>query len=174
MVWLDNLLRDLKFAIRQLVKNPGFAVTAILVLALGMGASVAIFGFVDAALLEPLPYADPNRAHVGEREQCESPLWPLSYPDFLDWQRLNKSLSSLDVFTPSGYLLRTAAGTEPVQVSRVSGAFFQTLGVRPMLGRDFLPGENRIGGPDVAVIEFWGLGSSLRRPRHCGQRRRAR
>ena len=61
VVWLDNLLRDTKFAIRQLVKNPGFAVTAVLVLALGIGASVAIFGFVDAALLQPLPYANPGR-----------------------------------------------------------------------------------------------------------------
>ena len=59
--WFDNLVRDLKFAIRQMVKNPGFAATAILVLALGIGASVAIFAFVDAALLEPLPYAHPSR-----------------------------------------------------------------------------------------------------------------
>ncbi len=80
VVWLDNLLRDLKFAIRQLVRNPGFAVTAILVLALGMGASVAIFGFVDAALLEPLPYADPNRVMLVNESSAESPLGRFRIP----------------------------------------------------------------------------------------------
>ena len=69
LVWFDNLLGDIKFAVRQLLKNPGFAITAIFVLALGMGASVAIFGFVDAALLEPLPYANVGPADVGERKQ---------------------------------------------------------------------------------------------------------
>jgi len=81
IVWLDNLVQDLKFAIRQLAKNPGFAVTAILVLALGIGACVAIFGFVDAALLEPLPYANPGRLMSVNESSVESPRWPLSYPD---------------------------------------------------------------------------------------------
>jgi hypothetical protein len=101
--WLDNLVRDTKFAIRQLVKNPGFAITAILVLALGIGASVAIFGFVDAALLEPLPYANPGRLTSVNESSVESQRWPLSYPDFLEWQRLNKSFSSLDVYSGIGY-----------------------------------------------------------------------
>ena len=69
IVWFDNLVRDIRFAIRQLIKNPGFATTAILVLALGMGVSVAIFGFVDAALLEPLPVYESQPADVGERKQ---------------------------------------------------------------------------------------------------------
>ena len=142
VVWLDNLVRDTKFAIRQLIKNPGFAVTAILVLALGIGASVAIFGFVDAALLQPLPYANPGRLMSVNESSVESPRWPLSYPDFLDWQRLNKSFSSLDVYSGSGYLLHTNSGAEPVQGERVSGGFFKTLGVHPMLGRDFYPGED--------------------------------
>jgi macrolide transport system ATP-binding/permease protein len=90
---------------------PGFAVTAIVVLALGIGASVAIFAFVDSALLEPLPYADPNRLMAVNESSAESPLWPLAYPDFVDWQRMNKSLSSLDVFTGAGYLVRTREGT---------------------------------------------------------------
>ncbi len=113
-MWFDNLVRDIKFAIRQLVKNPGFAATAILVLALGMGASVAIFGFVDAALLEPLPYANPGRLMSVNESSLESPRWPLSYPDYLDWQRLNKSFSSLDVYSrsrlSSAHCLRRGAG----------------------------------------------------------------
>jgi len=91
---------------------------------------------------------------------AESPRWPLSYPDFLDWQRLNKSFRSLDVYSGTGFLLRTPTGAEPVPAERVSGGFFQTLGVRPMLGRDFNPGEDRIGGPNVALVSY---GTWLRR-----------
>jgi macrolide transport system ATP-binding/permease protein len=154
VVWFDNLVQDMKFAIRQLVKNLGFSVTAILVLALGIGACVAIFGFVDAALLKPLPYANPGRLMSVNESSVESPRWPLSYPDFLDWQRLNKSFSSLDVYGGRGYLLRTPSGAEPVHGERVSGSFFQTLGVHPMLGRDFYPGENRPGGPNVVILSY--------------------
>jgi macrolide transport system ATP-binding/permease protein len=98
VAWLDNLVRDMKFAIRQLGRNPGFSFTAILVLALGIGACVAIFGFVDAALLEPLPYSNPDRLMSVNEGSVESPRWPLSYPDSLDWQQLNKSFTSLDVY----------------------------------------------------------------------------
>lgn len=154
LIWFENFIRDLRFALRQFVKNPGFAITSILVLALGVGASVAIFAFVDAALLEPLPYANPTRIMLVNESSTESSLWPLSYPDFLDWQRLNKSFSSLDVCSPSGYLFRGPAGAQPVQGARVSGTFFQTLGVRPMLGRDFFPRENRLGGPNVVLLSF--------------------
>ena len=152
--WLDNLGRDLKFTIRQLRKNPGFAATAILVLALGIGASTAIFAFVDGALLEPLPYARPNQLMSVNERSVQSPRWPLSYPDFLDWQRLNHSLSSLDVYTWSGYILRLSTGAEPVLGDRVSGGFFRTLGVQPMLGRDFNPDEDRLGGPNVTILSY--------------------
>src|SRR5271170_3433847 len=158
VVWFDNLVHDTRFAIRQLAKNPGFAATAIIVLALGIGACVAIFAFVDAALLEPLPYANPNRLMSVNESNVESPRWPLSYPDFLDWQRLNQSFSSLDVFSGAGYILNTSSGPEPVQAERVSGGFFQTLGVHPMLGRDFYPGENRPGGPNVLLLSYGEIG----------------
>jgi macrolide transport system ATP-binding/permease protein len=151
---VETVLQDLRFALRQWGKNPGFALTAILILALGMGASVAIFAFVDAALLEPLPYADPGRLMSVNESSVESPRWPLSYPDYVDWQRLNKSFSSLDVYGGMGFLLHTASGAEPVQGERVSGSFFHTLGVRPMLGRDFYPGENRPDGPNVALLSY--------------------
>jgi predicted permease len=136
------------------VKHPGFAATAIVVLALGIGVSVAIFGFVDAALLQPLPYLNPGRLMSVNESSVESPRWPLSYLDYLDWQRLNKSFSSLDVYSGGGYILRTSSGAEPVQAERVSGGFFQTLGVRPVLGRDFYADENRPGGPDVLLLSY--------------------
>ena len=89
VLWLANLVRDLRFAFRQMARNPGFAATAILVLGLGMGVSVAIFAFVDAALFEPLPYANPSRLMSVNESDTRFPRWPLSYPDFLDWQRMS-------------------------------------------------------------------------------------
>jgi macrolide transport system ATP-binding/permease protein len=152
--FVESVCQDLRFALRQCTKNPGFALTAVVVLALGMGVSVAIFGFVDAALLRPLPYASPERLMSVNESNVESPRWPLSYPDYLDWQRLNKSFSSLDIYNGSGYLLRTPSGALPVQGERVSGGFFKTLGVRPILGRNFYPDEDRPGGPNVVILSY--------------------
>jgi macrolide transport system ATP-binding/permease protein len=151
---LESIIADLRYTLRQVRRAPGFAVTAIIVLALGIGASVAIFAFVDAALLEPLPYADPNRLMAVNESSAESPLWPLTYPDFVDWQHMNKSLSSLDVFSGAGYLVRTRDGAQPVTAGRVSGGFFRTLGVQPILGRDFAAGEDRLGGPNLTLISY--------------------
>jgi predicted permease len=151
---LERLWQDLRYTLRQLRRSPGFALTAILVLALGIGASVAIFGFVDAALLEPLPYKNPNQIMAVNESSIESPRWPLSYPDFLDWRQSNKSFSSLDIYSGIGFLLRGGSGAEPVQGERVSGSFFTTLGVRPVLGREFTPGEDRLGGPNVVILSY--------------------
>ena len=155
--WLDNLLRDMRFAFRQLIKNPGFSFTAIAVLALGIGACVAVFAFVDAALIKPLPYADPQQlVHVTESDVA-APKVNISYLDYLDWKRLNTVLSSMDVFTGWDALLSTPTGTESVPAERVSAGFFRTLGVAPTLGRGFLPGEDSLSGPNVVVISygFW-------------------
>lgn len=152
--WIDNLIRDLKFAIRQMGRNSAFAVTAILVLAIGIGASVAIFAFVDAALLQPLPYRSPDRLMSVNESSPESPRWPLSYPDYVDWHQLNHSFRSFDVYSPKGYLLRTGSVQEPVRAEEVSGTFFQTLDVQPILGRDFLPNEDRPGGPNVVLLTY--------------------
>jgi macrolide transport system ATP-binding/permease protein len=154
VVWLDNLLRDVSFAIRQLIKNPGFAATAILVLALGIGASVAIFAFVDAALIKPLPYADPQQlVHVTERERV-APQVNISYLDYADWKRLNGVFSSLDAFNGWNFLLSAPTGAEPVRGERVSAGFFRTLGVAPVLGRDFYPSEEVPGGPNSVMLSY--------------------
>lgn len=150
----ETVIQDLRFALRQLRKNPGFAATAVLILALGMGAGVAIFAFVDAALIKPLPYADPNRLMAVDESAAMWPRSNLSRDDYEDWKRLNRSFSSLEVYGGTGFLLRTAAGAEPVPAARVSDGFFSTLGVRPMLGRGFLPGEDRPGSAKIVILSY--------------------
>ena len=149
---LENLLQDLRFAWRQLRKRPGFTFTAILMLTIGLGASVAIFAFVDAALIKPLPYQDPNQLlHVTE-STAQIPRANLSYPDYLDWKRLNTVLSSLSVYSGDSYILKTPMGAQPVRGARVSDGFFRTLGVTPVLGRDFYPGEDLPAAPKAVML----------------------
>ncbi|WP_109485241.1 ABC transporter permease [Occallatibacter savannae] len=150
----ETVWQDLRFALRQFRQSPGFVLTAIFILAVGMGVSVAIFAFADAAVIQPLPYFEPNRlmdvAESGETLHRSN----LSRADYEDWKRLNHSFSSLDVYGGSGYLLRTPSGTEPVPAGRVSDGLFRTLGVKPMLGRDFLPGEDRPGGAKIVMLSY--------------------
>jgi predicted permease len=148
------LMQDLRFALRQFRKSPGFGLTAVLMLVLGIGASVAIFAFVDAALLKPLPYADPNRLVAPTETVATFGRANLSYPDYLDWKKQNKVFASMDVYTGTGYLLRTPAGTEPVPALRVSDGFFRTLGVVPILGRDFYAGEDKPGAAKTVVLSY--------------------
>jgi macrolide transport system ATP-binding/permease protein len=150
----ETILHDLHFALRQMRKNPGFALTAILILALGIGASVAIFAFVDAALIKPLPYADPNRLMSVDESSALFPRDNLSYPDYADWKRLNTVFSSMDAFTNTGYSFATPTGTEPVPGERVSAGFFKTLGIQPTLGRDFNTGEDIPGAAPVTLLSY--------------------
>ncbi len=150
----ETVLQDVRFALRQLRKNSGFAVTAILILALGMGVSVAIFGFVDAALLRPLPYASPTRLMSVDENSAVFPRSNLSYDDYQDWKRLNRSFSSMDVYAGNGFLLRVGSSAEPVPGARVSDGFFSTLGVKPMLGRVFLPGEDKPGSAKIVMLSY--------------------
>jgi len=161
----DDLLQDLSFAVRQLRRTPGFTITVAIMLALGIGASVAIFAFTDAALLKPLPYRDPARlASVTEAVKLLGRA-NLSYPDYLDWKRSNTVFSSLDIYGGGGALLNTSTGTVPVTGVRVSDGFFHTLGVAPILGRDFRAGEDLPGTADIVILSYeawkkWFNGSS--------------
>ncbi len=151
---METVVQDLRFALRQLRKNPGFAMTTILILALGIGASVAIFAFVDAALIKPLPYPEPTRLVAVNESTDLFPRNNLSYPDYLDWKRMNTAFSSMEVFTGTGYALSTPTGTEPVPGERVSAGFFQALGIQPLLGRDFHAGEDVAGAAPVVLLSY--------------------
>jgi len=151
---MSGIVQDLRYAFRQLRKSPSFAFTAILILALGMGASVSIFGFVDAALIKPLPYKDPTRLTDVTESVAMLPRANLSYPDYLDWKKLNQVFSSLEVYNGTGYLVRTSGGTEPVPGMRVSDGFLRALGITPVLGRDFYAGEDLPSAPKTVILSY--------------------
>ncbi|HEX3469927.1 MAG TPA: ABC transporter permease, partial [Silvibacterium sp.] len=151
---IESVAQDSRFALRQLRKNPGFAVTAVLMLTLGIAACLALFAFVDAALIRPLPYKDPTRL-VGVYESVQVfPRSNLSWEDYLDWKKMQKVYSSFDVWTGAGFLLNTPSGIQPAMGARVSAGFFNTLGVTPILGRDFHPGEDSPSAPRTALITY--------------------
>lgn len=153
-LWWETALHDLRFAVRQLRRNPGFAATAILILTLGLGAAVAIFSFVDAALIRPLPYRDSSRLAILYESIPLGPRFHLSYLDYLDWKRQNTVFSSLDVYAPFGFILQTPAGSQQADGAQVSAGFFRTLGVTPVLGRDFRPSDEQPNQTRTALLSY--------------------
>ena len=151
---LESVVQDLRFTLRQLRKNPAFTVTATAMVALGIGASVAIFAFVDAALIKPLPYHNTSRLLFVTETTPDIPRAALSYPDYLDWKKLNRVFDSLDVYNARGYPLATPTGMEMIDGARVSAGFFRTLGVAPLLGRDFNEGEDLPNAPRTLMLTY--------------------
>src|SRR5579872_5671972 len=151
---MGALAQDFRYAVRRLRKQPAFAFTSIIILALGICASVAIFGFVDAALIRPLPYSDPSRLVWVTESVAMIPRANLSFEDYVDWKKLNQVFSSFDLYQANGYLLTTGEGTEPVRAVKVSDGFFRTLGVSPFLGRDFHPGEDQPSAPQTVMLSY--------------------
>ena len=149
---VEHTVQDIRLAVRQLTKSPGLAVTAILVLALGMGGCLTVFGFVEAALLRPLPYTDPDRLVDVMETNPQFPRSNLSYQDFRDWQAMNTVFSSLEAYRQRGHMLATPGGSAVVPGMQISGGFFRTLGIQPILGRDFTAGESSGTGARVAII----------------------
>jgi predicted permease len=151
---LESLLADLRYAWRQMVRYPGFSVVAVAVLAIGIGASLAIFAFVDAVLVRPLPYREPGRL-VGVYESSEmGPHYNFSYPDYLDWKRMNRCFAALEGYDTGQLGLKTASGLELVTAGWVSAGFMRMLGVKPVLGRDFRDGEDNQNAADVVLLSY--------------------
>src|SRR5579863_2320607 len=157
---MRQLLHDLRYAVRVLAKSPGFSAVAVLTLALGIGANTAIFTVVDAALLRPLPYADANNIiTIGEvRAQTLYTYTNYSFPEFTDWRHDAKSFSQPAAYSGDSLTL-SANGASPQQMdaTRVTSNFFTALGTPPILGRDFLPGEDIKEGAKVVILTnaFW-------------------
>ena len=152
--FLESVVQDLRFTLRQLRKNPTFAITSTAMVALGISASVAIFAFVDAALIKPLPYKNPSRLLYITGTTPEISNGALSYLDYLDMKNLNRVFDSMDVYWQTGYALSTSTGMELVEGARVSAGFFRTLSVEPVIGRDFYTGEDLPEAPRTVILSY--------------------
>jgi putative ABC transport system permease protein len=152
--WLDALRYDVRDGARALRGSPGVTMLACLTLALGVGANTAIFTVVNAVLLRPLPFADPDRL-VRIWESNPSGGWPefaASHPNFLDWRAQNTSFELLAAMTSAGFTARNSEDAEIVRGWAVTAEFFPTLGIDPALGRMFRPDEDRPGGNTRLVV----------------------
>jgi hypothetical protein len=141
--WLRDLLKDLRYCVRRLLRTPGFALTAILVLALGIGAATAIYAFVDATPVKPLPYREPARLMALFEHNPVGDRFHLSDFDYRRCKERKHVFTSLDVYRPERDTLNKPEAVEEVSGAKVSDGFFRTLGVTPAVGRDFFPGEDR-------------------------------
>src|SRR6516164_4085897 len=155
---MPTLFHDLRYALRQLRKSPGFAVVSVLTLALGIGANTAIFTVVNAALLRSLPYHDPGRlVYLGEtRSDAQYQKMEFSYPDFVDFRDQNHSFSGVGGYSPVNATYLGPEGAEPVLATVVSSNFFEMLGVAPIQGRSFAPNADLAGGERTAILTYGG------------------
>ncbi|MGA7854102.1 MAG: ABC transporter permease [Candidatus Acidiferrales bacterium] len=149
---MESLIQDLKYAVRMLVKSPGFTAIAILTLALGIGANTALFSVVNGVLLRPLPYAQPDRLVVLSEKSPVFESSSISYPNFLDWQRTNTTFTSIAAYRSDDFNITGSGEAERVRVGMISAGFFEILGVNPVRGRLFTTQEDRLGGAPVVLI----------------------
>ena len=148
---METLLQDLRYSLRLLARKPGFAVVAVLTLALGIGANTAVFSVVNAVLLRSLPYAAPDRLMVVSEAIDKEPR-PVSYPNFLDYRAQNEVFQDIAAHFPTVLTYTTAERAERIRSEVVSDNYFSLLGVAPVRGRAFLPEENNAPGSGPVVI----------------------
>ncbi|HYN85035.1 MAG TPA: ABC transporter permease [Pyrinomonadaceae bacterium] len=149
---MRTLFQDVRYALRVMRKRPGFTAAAVAALALGVGATTAVFSVVNSVLLRPLPYPDSERIVVIAETSAQNPSMFVSYPNFLDWRERARSFEALSTMRHQSFNL--SGGDEPVRVDgrQVSAGFFAVYGVAPALGRPFLEEEDRRGAAPVAVL----------------------
>ena len=154
---IDSFLQDLHHALRTLRQSPGFAALAILTLALGIGANTALFSVINGVLLNPLPYPQSDQLAAVYGTTPGVYRGPITYLNFLDWQRENRTLSSMALYRYQDYSLTGHGEGERVSGFMVSANFFSTLGVQPVLGRTFRADDDRVGAAPVVILGggFW-------------------
>src|SRR5688572_25599223 len=156
---MDSLLRDLRHSVRLLARQPGFALTAILTLALGIGATTAIFSVVNAIVLRPLPFGDPERimAVTGFKPSTGARPTNLSAPDFYDYRAQNRSFAAFAYYAGGETAVTVNGAADYASVFRVTPGFFAALGVKARLGRLMSADEEAPGGSLTAVVTdaFW-------------------
>ena len=164
---METLLKDIRYGVRGLLKRPGFTVIALITLALGIGANTAIFSVVNAVLLRPLQFGDPEQLVV-VWEEASFAGFPTNTPapaNFVDWKNQNQSFADMAAASSDSFNLTGDGEPERIQANSVNANFFQLFGVQPLLGRGFLPEEDRPGGNKVAVLSY-----SLWQSRYGGDR----
>ena len=150
---IEMFAHDVRYAVRLLVKSPGFTTAAIVTLALGIGANAAIFSLVDAVMFRPLPYPDPHRlVSIWEVMQPTGTRSVVAPANYLDYETRARSFSALAAYQSAGKNLTGSGDPERLAGEEVTASYFQTLGVMPELGRPFTAAENRDGQDGVAVI----------------------
>ena len=153
---METLLKDIRYGIRGLRQRPGFALVAILTLALGIGANTAIFSVVNAVLLKPLPFKDPDRLVI-VWEDAAFAGFPRNTPapaNYFDWKSQNRSFEDMAATASTSFNLTGDGEPERIAAHQVSANFFPLLGVQPLLGRAFLQEEDREGGNKVALLSY--------------------
>jgi predicted permease len=144
-------MNDLKFALRQLCKSPGFTLIAVITLALGIGANTAIFSVVNAVLLKPLPFPSPDRLVAVGSTNLKDPdgahqFNSLSYPDFFDFRNQNRTFHAIACYRGGNYALVSDQGAQNIKGLKVSADFFDVLGVKPAIGHGFVRTDEQAGG----------------------------
>ena len=149
---MSGVIQDLAYALRQLGKNRGFTVIAVVTLALGIGANTAIFSVVSGVLLNPLPFPRADRIVSMFQDKPNFPRGSISYPNFLDWQRENRSLEAIAAYRGADGNITAPGQAENVRAQRISATFFSILGVKPILGSNFSADDDRRGASPTAMI----------------------
>jgi predicted permease len=149
---METLFQDLRYGLRMLVKSPGFTVVAIATLALGIGANTALFSVINGVLLSPLPFPQPDQLVTLHENKPNFEGGSVSYPNFRDWQKENRTFSSLALARGYGFSLTGIGEAEQVNGEFISSDFFSVLGVKPVMGRTFAQDEERVGAGPVALI----------------------
>ena len=153
---IETIWQDIRYGFRMLFKKPGFTVVAVLALGLGIGANTAIFSVVNAVLLRPLPYAEPDRLVI-LWEKGATQDTSVSYPNFLDWRAQNQVFEQITAFRRDSFNLIGAGEPERLAGRMVSASFFKTFGAHSLKGSDFPAEEDRVGGNKVVILGhgFW-------------------
>ena len=151
---METFLQDLRYGVRMLAKKPGFTAAAVLALTLGIGANSAIFSVLDAVVLRPLPFSNPDRLVSLWSTSTDQSRIVSSYPDFADFRDQSQTLEHVASYTRRGVLLLGDEEPELVLGTIASSGLFSVLGSSPLLGRGFSPGEDRAGAPRVIVISY--------------------
>ena len=154
---MDAFLKDIRYGLRSLRRRPGFTVTALITLAIGIGANVALFSIVSGVLLNPLPYPNPERLITLHQSKPGFDTGAIPYPNFRDWQSQNQTFESMAISRGSSFTLTGVGDAERVDALFVSGDYFKVLGVELAQGRDFVAGEDQKGAQPVVIVSagFW-------------------